>query len=96
METLNFNLYNELLTTPEQVIADFCRAYTPEEAQDKLWEWVHPMLLACYREQKPERLNQLVAFYERLERLVFVVYAVKEINETGTTGFTQNGCIRRG
>ncbi|TXK36456.1 hypothetical protein FVR03_17750 [Pontibacter qinzhouensis] len=72
-----FSPTGRLLTTVGQVLAYFCTPRTFEEAQDKLWQWVHPVLMQCLREQDDRRADQLAAFYEELEHRVSIIYHMR-------------------
>ncbi|PRY09810.1 hypothetical protein CLV24_11714 [Pontibacter ummariensis] len=78
METIKFDQNQKLLTTPEEVVADFCTAPNRDEALDDLWVWLHPVLMDAFREQNNARLDQLVAFYNKLEQLINVFYFTRK------------------
>lgn len=74
MKPLEFYANGRISTQPEQVVAGFCTAPSREEAQQRLWLWVRPVVLKSLHEPMNCRLEDLTAYCEHLERLIEVVY----------------------
>ncbi|PRY09809.1 hypothetical protein CLV24_11713 [Pontibacter ummariensis] len=63
---------------PVQVLGQFYKAYSEDEAQRSLWHLFMLAVNGSLRELQPQHTNKLIAFHESLEEVVSAIYQLQD------------------